>query len=333
MDNLQRLLIEGTEYSPNYLPSNNSDHLPMTLCAMSGLGANAAFLAHYRQQYSQRLHRISNHDAQEMPSSELAASCLAQERDITSDWRQGIGRSACYPVLLAWFTAQVATKGIAASVSEYLPEFVSSIALQAFHPIIRLGYAIDFESKAETAAALAYLASSHRPFPLDTDNLCDMRGTMQKQAEAGAVTFKRPTFSGKLLQQLEDDDYPQGQVKTIEEAAAVAFDLFRSSRNFFALHLVTATQAMRICMQFIDEKQALASLTSALLAAHRAVGSPHFSPDNVLDVVHIDEEHNYKYAWACLSEYRHLGDSRYLAEISAMRDRGLIAPWSAVPVL
>lgn len=39
-ETLNQLLDQGLEFDPHYLPSMNSDHLPMTLCAMAGLGAS-----------------------------------------------------------------------------------------------------------------------------------------------------------------------------------------------------------------------------------------------------------------------------------------------------
>ena len=135
MDNLQELLIDGIRYDPRYLPSRNSDHLPMTLCAISGLGGHQDALLAYRAQYKKILHEIPSMSA-------------------SPDWRQGIGRNESYPSLLAWFTQQVTEKGIESTVREYLPEFIGSLAMEAFHPIIRLGYAIDFKSEAETAVCI-----------------------------------------------------------------------------------------------------------------------------------------------------------------------------------
>ncbi len=40
MDSLQELLVDVTRYDPRYLPSRNADHMPMTLCAISGLGGH-----------------------------------------------------------------------------------------------------------------------------------------------------------------------------------------------------------------------------------------------------------------------------------------------------
>jgi hypothetical protein len=116
----------------------------------------------------------------------------------------------------------------------------------------------------------------------------------------------------------------------LNNCAAVALDIYRSTRNFFALHLVTATQAIRICSEFIDAKLALAALTGSLLAAHQVLGSPAFDRADPLPIPdRLDREHAYKYAWACLSEYRLYGDELYIDEIRGFRERGLIPAWCA----
>jgi hypothetical protein len=311
MNNLQELLIDGIRYDPRYLPSRNADHMPMTLCAISGLGGDLDALLAYRDQYKKILHEIPSVSA-------------------SPNWRQGIGRNESYPSLLAWFSEQVAEKGIESTVSEYLPEFIGSLAMEAFHPIIRLGYAIDFKSEAETAAALAYIASSHKNFPVNVNHTIDLRTGMLEQVRKGPRSFKGAGFTRSICELLDENNYPVGRTADIGDAAIIALDIFRSTRNFFALHMVTATQAVRICSEFIDQKLALAALTGGLLAAHQVVGSPGFDRDHSMPVNdRLDNEHNYKYAWACLSEYRHYGEARYLEEIQGRRKSGLIPKWCA----
>ena len=311
MNSLRELLIDGIRYDPRYLPSRNADHMPMTLCAISGLGGHLDALLAYREQYKKILHEI--------PSV-----------SVSPDWRQDIGRNESYPALLAWFTKQVAEKGIESTVNAYLPEFIGSLAMEAFHPIIRLGYAIDFKSEAETAAALAYIASSHKNVPVDVDRSIDIRDEMKAQASMGSRSFKRAGFTRRICELIDDNDYPVGRTADIGDAAIVALDIFRSTRNFFALHMVTATQAVRICSEFIDKKQALAALTGGLLAAHQVVGNPDFDRDHPMPVNDkLSDEHTYKYTWACLSEYRHYGDNKYLEEIQEFRKNGLIPEWCA----
>jgi len=311
MNNLRELLLDGIRYDPRYLPSRNADHMPMTLCAISGLGGQLDTLLAYREQYKKILHEIPSVSA-------------------SPDWRQGIGRNDSYPALLAWFGGQVAEKGIEPTVSEYLPECIGSLAMEAFHPVIRLGYAIDFKSEAETAAALAYMVSSHRNVPVDVDHTIDIRTAMLEQARTGPRAFKRAGFTRNIYQLLDESNYPVGRAADIGDVATTALDIFRSTRNFFALHMVTASQAVRICSALIDKELALAALTGGLLAAHQVVGSPEFDRDHSMPVNDkLSDEHTYKYAWACLSEYRHYGDKRYLEEIKTFRQNGLIPEWCA----
>ena len=109
---------------------------------------------------------------------------------------------------------------------------------------------------------------------------------------------------------MEDGRYPTGCADSLADCARAALDVYLGTRDFFALHMVTATHASRLCLPFLDEKACLAALTGALLAAHLVVGSPDFG--KVLPVVSQGEDHDLKYAWSCLSEYRAHGDARYL---------------------
>lgn len=311
MSSLHALLTDGIRYSPRYLPSLNSDHMPMTLCAITGLGGDLDFCIRFRNDYKKILHEIP------------------QERPL-KNWRQGIGRSEAYPSLLAWFKEQVADKGIESAVGIYLPEFIGGLALQAFHPVIRLAYAIDFQSEAETAAALAYMVSSHRDIPVNAGQLLDIAQEMQKQVKRGPRSFRTAEFTDNICELLDAGEYPAGYAAEIGDCAAIALDIYRSTRNFFALHMVTATHAVRICSKFLDERQALAALASGLLAAHRVVGSPRFERGNPLPVPdRLGREHAFKYTWACLSEYCYYGDERYIDEIRGFRENGLVPAWSA----
>lgn len=311
MDVLQELLEDGTRFDPHYLPSMNSDHMPMTLCAMKGLGAPGDNLLAYRDDYCKILREIP-------PPAPMET------------WRQGIGKAEMYASLFDYFRGQVAIKGIGPTVAEYLPEFVSSLAMEALHPVIRLGYAIDFRSEAETAAALAYLVSSHREVPVDTVSRIDLRKRLQQQVSDGPVRFATTRFAASVGELIDNNDYPGGIAMDLGDCAAVALEIYLSTRNFFALHLVTGTQAVRICSEFIDDKLALAALTGGLLAAHLVLGSPGFGQADTMPTPdRLDREHAYKYAWACFSEYRVYGDPLYLDEIRGFRDKGLIPAWCA----
>jgi len=311
MKTLQDLLADGTRYAPCYRPSMNSDHMPMTLCAIVGLGGDYDALVQYREGYKSIL--------QEIPRVHPIA-----------EWRDGIGKSELYSSLFAWFSERVSENGIGHAVRQFLPEFIGSLTMEAFHPIIRLAYAIDFESEAETAAALAYIVSRHRDVPVNIEQVVNLEQSMKDQVERGPRSFESSGFTRNICELIDSGEYPVGCAVDISECASVALDIYRSTRNFFALHMVTATQAVRICSKLLETRGMLAALTGGLLAAHRVVGSPDFDragPAPMPD--RLDKEHTYKYAWACLSEYRQYRDERYAQEILDLRDKGLIPAWCA----
>ena len=309
MNQLNELLNQGLRHSPTYLPSNNSNHLPMTLCAISGLGGDVREFDTYRQQYEERLHEVAV--SKPHPA-----------------WRDGIGNQEDYAQLLAWFRIEVKGKGIAQTVGEYLPEFIPSMAMAAFHPLIRLGYAIDFDNEAETAAALAYLVVSHREVPISRGLKIDIGSVARTQVMQGPRGFSSAWFSAGLMELLDAKDYPVGSAGSLEQCAQLALDVYRSTRDFFALHMVTATRAARICTRIIDEDVVVAALTGSLLASHLIVGSPDFDRDNPVPLPRdIDLEHRYKFAWSCLSEHRYYGDERYAEEFRVLREKGLVPHW------
>jgi len=312
MQALHDLLEDGIRFDPLYVPSYNSDHMPMTLCAMAGLGADGDALIAYRDDYSRILRPVE-------PGRPVR------------DWRTGIGDMTAYASLLALFRGEIAVRGREAVASDVLERCLAGIAMEAFHPLIRLGYAIEFESDPETAAALAYLVSAHVDLPWGGDAL-DLRDALQRQVRAGAITFRTPQFARSIRELDAAGGYPVGCAADFAECARESLAVYRATRNFFALHMVTATFAMRTCARLLDERTALATLTGSLLAAHKVVGSPSFDAPAPMPK-RIDREHAYKYAYACLAEYRCHGDPAYVDELKALRAGGIIAPWAAADVV
>jgi hypothetical protein len=274
---------------------------------MSGLGANDQQLSAYRDDYARILVEI-------------------EPAPPAKDWQTERGNRGAYPVLLSYFVREVESRGIETVVAEVLPACLTAMPTDAFHPIIRLGFAIAFDSSPETAAALAYIVSTAGELPV-SDAPTDVRARMQAQADS-PLSLKGGRFFEGIAELSREDDYPTGCAESFDACASLALDVYRGTRNFFALHMVTATQAARICARIVDEKSVLAALSGSLLAAHRVVGSPAF--DTVLPVPDkLDREHSYKYVYACLDEYGTYGDERYVEEITGFRDAGLVAEWAA----
>ena len=304
---LQAMLQEGIRYAPTYRPVDNSDHLPMTLCAMHGLGATDAELAVFRDGYVGRLHEW-----------EAVGRVMG--------WQEGLGERALYPVLLQWFLAERDPGERAQLRGQVLETCLSSLALEAFHPLIRLGYAVQFNCREEEAAALAYLVSVHRALPTGLQ-VVDLEERLIAQAAAGALSLHAGRFGAGMLELANSGRYPVGTAGSLDEIAAVALKLYRSTRNFFALHLVTVTQALRLVVSPATEALAVSSLTGAVMASHLVLGSPPLSGAVMAAPASLDPEHAIKYAWACLSEYRSSGNPLYEEEVDLFRNAGLVPAW------
>ena len=301
------MLNDGIRFAPLYEPVMNSDHLPMTLCALRGLGGNDDFLLSYKSEYEARLQTIE-------PEPALA------------DWRQGLGQRARYPGLLAYFLDTEITPAL---ISDVLQICLPGVALDAFHPIIRLGYALDFEADKEKAAALAYLVSVHSDMP-HSANRVSLEEQLQHQAAMGPVELKSARFGPSMQELAGDGRYPVGRADDLEALANAALAIYQSTRNFFALHLVTATQALRCSLTEDNMELGVSSMTGAMMASHLVVGSPAIGDPVDVPTV-LDPEHAYKYAWVCASEYQAYGNDAYLEEISKFKQAGLLPEWVAVP--
>lgn len=311
---LHQLLDDGVRFAPHYPPVWNSDHLPMTLSAMFGLGATEEQLKSFRQDYMSRL----------IPQAETKVP--------VTHWRTGLGSRRAYPALLDWFAQALREQPTEELVEAVLRETLPAISMDAFHPVIRLGFARQVESPSETAASLAYLVSTQREFPIGFEQI-DLAGAVERQAAEGDLGVNTGRFSPSILSLLESRQYPVGTAGSLREVADVALSLYQSTRNFFALHLVTATQALRMAIPKSLEKEAISSMTGALLASHLVLGSPALTSEPLPAPSQLDPEHSFKYVWACWSEYEAYGNESYLDEIERFRMANLVPEWTAESLL
>ncbi|MFT6431984.1 MAG: hypothetical protein ACJAVI_000019 [Candidatus Azotimanducaceae bacterium] len=310
---LSALLTDGIRFDPHYLPSMNSDHMPMTICAMAGLGATLEQIQEFTTGYSKILRPVT--------------TVVSLSGVVNDQWRHWIGIPDGYAELLQYFIETINLLGIDNTVSEYLPEFIDSLALDAFHPIIRLAYGINANSKEEVAASLAYLITTHLSVPADSGKACDLEEQLKTQVAAGKV-IEMKSFGDALVGLMRQERYPSGCAQDFKICARMSLGIYQSTRNFFALHMVTATYAVRICANYIDSRRALGALTRALLGAHLVVGSPDFDLSASAPVPkQLDLPHAYKYLYVCLQEYQLYGDKRYLKEIADFKEMGLVPDW------
>lgn len=288
---ISTLLAQCSEFEPEYLPSRNSDHLPMALSAMQALGAPMNAMQSFFDDYSKKL--------------------------------QPIDKKGIYYQKQQQLTKQIEEQGIQPVVSSWIPELLPGLATRAFHPLIRLGFGISFDQPSEVASALAYWQVAQFSPPLQPAERGPLRLVLERDGDPG---LESGSFTKNLLRLDQQHRYPAPVEDSLLGCAAASLDVYLGTRNFFALHLVTATQAASVCEPYVDDSVLMSSLTAALRAAYQIVGAPDFQvPMAVPD--RLDPEHAIKYCYACLMEHRRTGDDRYRAEIAGFKSAGLVPDW------
>ena len=306
---LKDLLDEGGEFDPHYLPSYNSDHLPMALIAMSHLGASDESLVDYQRHYRKRLRPVQ------------ASPALASLED-------GRGVPDAYASNRTFLLEEIAADGWQTVVRRHLPGLLASLPTGAFHPLIRLGAGISVGHQLEIVSALAYWMTSSfapvLPAAVSGQSMAVTLGQDHLNHEPSRAIPPGPFSQG--LREIAARGYPAPVDTSMQDCASAALDVYLGTRNFFALHLVTANQAARMCLPFVVESEMVASLSAGMRAAYQVLNAPDFTiPLPVPDK--IDDEHGIKYVYACASEYSAWNDPRYLTEIEGFKREGLVPDW------
>jgi Questin oxidase-like len=280
-----------------------ADHLPMARMALRRMGAPPsrieAFACHYIE--GKKLQPLAD------------APCEANARDTIREEIQRDGRD---PV-----------------VRRRLAELMPGVGAGAFHPLIRLAYAIEGEDDREVAAALVYwqdafldlgFARVDVPAPFLPEVAFERlrRDVATAELPKGIIFIRMSAAAAgpAFAVAVRAGGFPrdEGDVQSI---ARFVVTWFAATRGFVALHAMTAVHALRIVMPYLDPSQALPAIWWALCAAYVAAGSPEIgdpgmpalpSWESVLAAaVASDDEHDIKAAYTASNEERVYGGELY----------------------
>src|SRR5262249_36316022 len=154
-----------------------------------------------------------------------------------------------------------------------------------FHPLIRLGYGIEFEAPVEIAAGLAYLTTvgaDSQLLELSRRSPVASRGRtyFQRLQAHRRKTFARGPFNARYEHIIKTTALQPADERldtVLADLSRASLEIFHATHDFFALHLVTASHAFRICSRWAGDD--LAGLFSLGLGiAYLAIGAPGFQP-------------------------------------------------------
>ena len=186
---------------------------------------------------------------------------------------EGRGRFDAFEELRWLVKLEIGQSGFEPIVEKYLPSLLPSLAAGAFHPLIRLGFAIHAKHDMEVASALAYWLSSG--FDPKIKGVSSAGSLKQALSSLEPLDLSGGRFGAGLQRLVELDRYPDAVNTNLEECARTSLDVYLGTRNFFALHFVTGTQAARTCAPYVELSELLPAVT-AVQAGYLVVGSPEF---------------------------------------------------------
>lgn len=322
--NTLRLIEDAHRFGACYR-GGFANHLPMALLALDAMGASDERIEAYAKQYAAQL--------EPMPP---AADTIG-----AGDEQRFLGSSAAFPSWVAYFSMRITAEGRDRVMREWTTRLIPGIGSGAFHGVIRTAYALDADSDAELAHALAYWASAYEPlhqFSTPTGKRMPAEILTQISKDAGRAGKKLPGrgIADRMVAASRLREFG-GWVASADRArldldslGAAMIRAYSACGDFTILHGVTGTHAARSLVRYVDDPAPLVlALWRALLAAYVGVGAPPVSGwslqgDHSLDwpaiharAVACDDEHDIKIVYSCWRQWQRLGDDLYRRVASA----------------
>ena len=264
-------LLDGNRYF-SLTGKGTTNHCPMALCALAGMGASSArlraFFAYWEDNFA-------------LPAP---ASISAIEPD---QWPDAIADPAAFHSLQQCFTKWIDEAGCDAVVAEVLARCPIAPASVAFHALIRLGHGLAVRHSGEIGAGLAAFVSSplilpsvaaqHAPAVSVSAGLGQLADSLNGIATVGG------SINARLRSVVRRPDFvsacpaaPPGDA-LLDELADAAIRLVWQTDDFIALHMVTAVHAARELAGHLTApllQTLLPSIWVAYCAAYGAIGAP-----------------------------------------------------------
>ena len=330
----QALLRAGVDFDPLY-PTQQlgplADHLPMALCALHAHGASEAELQRFRDAYCRKLVPVR--------------AAGTQPISFPDNWQSALGCEPAYPALLAAFQEEISADGRDAVLRRWLPRLVDALAAQALHSLIRVAAATTHPVDEELAAALAYWCTSYVAVPRPSGerregSVADLFAAVRTHPEGGARPLRESGFGARLKEFAGQPAFAEisGWRPPGMDLAAMAQDsarVYLGTGDFFALHMVTGSHALRLLLPWMTEHEGvLDRWWQALAATYVIIGAPDYSqwrevheaemlPEAaevlsaaLASLTHDDPEHVVKMLWSAREEFECYGFAEH-ARIAA----------------
>lgn len=256
MELVEELLIKAHgDYDINYM-GYKANHLSHVLYSLSALGASKSRLQEYHDMYVTRLIPLRK------PNFTIYAS----------DWMENMGNRRLYPEFLQYFDGEIKSKGQKGTFNQYESQLLGESLGGALHPLIFIGFAMEFSNAHLLSEGLAYacispLRNTHQILDDIDSNLANSETTVVNLIEelqeiqfdefAEIKGFHSKTQfllrnHGELFKNLiakwdlSQADQFFAKLNELTEASILGvFATYPKEIDFFLLHGVTGNHAVR----------------------------------------------------------------------------------------
>ncbi|GGF98811.1 MULTISPECIES: questin oxidase family protein [Cysteiniphilum] len=241
----------------NYYRGKLATHLPMAFIALNEMGANDCQMQKFFEYYKPKL--------EIKPARNMMIS--------QDNWQAYCFKEKHFVDLEVFFASEIEKEGVDKVLNKYLPRLSQNLTSAAFHPLIRLAFAIQAESQSEIVAALAYLADACLVI---TPQLVTNTTSSEKKAFDAFAILEALRQNGQVIKVHKINGLIADRMRyidglsefnsvfntlandhwTLTAIADLSLNLYLRTNNFTALHALTGTQALRVVLPYIyKEKQ------------------------------------------------------------------------------
>jgi len=238
---LHALLDDAARFGPEY-GAGLASHLPMGLVALRALGADGPRLQAFVR----------------TESAHLLPAPPAQSWPVGDAWAGRLGDIDAWPAFHDLFSQWLAAEGAADVLAQVLPQLMPGCAAAAFHGPIRAAAALRAGHAGELAAGLAYWAARHLPLGALPARAGTVGDPLVLLRRLQAVPSKRPLIAQRMAAAAGHAALQAAVPRlavgpgTLARLSQLAAQAYAGSGSFTALHMVTASHAMRLLLQFAE---------------------------------------------------------------------------------
>ena len=325
---LHRLLDANVRFADDN--QGFANHCPMALCALAGMGAQAARLQEFFDMWERR----------------FAAAARPVVNPVSRDtWLACIGDTNAFSALREYFEEWIWSAGADTVLEQVLSRIPFAPASTAFHALIRLGYGLEAQHVGEIAAGLAALVSANLHIDMGAEQRAPAASVNQAwdglSRTFGGAKFTGDWITTRLRAAVADPRFyatlpaAPTQPGLLDDMAQAAISLYWQTNNFTALHIVTGLHAARRVFAHLPETLAqrlLPDVWIAVCATYASIGAPPLTASNAMldddeplansadtwqdlftTAIASDDDHVIKMVYTCYCENLRAPSPLYLA--------------------